>query len=111
MQTWQRNLYTLWVAELMAVAGFTVVLPFLPYYVQELGVTELEQVELWSGLLFASKAIAMAIFSPIWGSVAHLAGLTQLHLEAAEIEVLEGGSHQVPRPATPAYHFIERQSS
>jgi DHA1 family multidrug resistance protein-like MFS transporter len=70
MQTWQRNLYTLWVAELVAIAGFTVVLPFLPYYVQELGVTELKQVKFWSGLLFASKAIAMAIFSPIWGSVA-----------------------------------------
>jgi DHA1 family multidrug resistance protein-like MFS transporter len=70
MQTWQRNLYTLWVAELVAIAGFTVVLPFLPYYVQDLGVTELEQVEFWSGLLLASKAIAMAIFSPIWGSVA-----------------------------------------
>ena len=70
MQTWQRNLYTLLVAELVAVAGFTVGLPFLPYYVQELGVTELEQVEFWSGLLFASHAIVMAIFSPIWGSVA-----------------------------------------
>jgi DHA1 family multidrug resistance protein-like MFS transporter len=70
MQTWQRNLYTLWVAELVAIAGFTVVIPFLPYYVQDLGVTELEQVELWSGLLFASHAVAMAIFSPIWGSVA-----------------------------------------
>jgi DHA1 family multidrug resistance protein-like MFS transporter len=70
IQTWQRNLYTLWVAELVALAGFTVVIPFLPYYVQELGVTELEQVEFWSGLVFASKAITMAIFSPIWGSVA-----------------------------------------
>ena len=70
MQTWQRNLYTLWIAELVAIAGFTVVLPFLPYYVQDLGVTELEQVELWSGLLFASQAVAMAVFSPIWGSVA-----------------------------------------
>jgi DHA1 family multidrug resistance protein-like MFS transporter len=70
MQTWQRNLYTLLVAELVAVAGFTVVIPFLPYYVQELGVTELEQVEFWSGLLFASHAMAMAILSPIWGSVA-----------------------------------------
>ncbi len=70
MQTWQRNLYTLWIAQLVAIAGFTVVLPFLPYYVQALGVTELEQVEFWSGLMFASKAVAMAIFSPIWGSVA-----------------------------------------
>jgi hypothetical protein len=50
MQTWQRNLYTLWVAELVAIAGFTVVMPFLPYYVQELGVTELELVEFWPGL-------------------------------------------------------------
>ena len=47
MQKWQRNLYTLWVAELVAIAGFTVVIPFLPYYVQELGVTESEQVKLW----------------------------------------------------------------
>ncbi len=70
MQTWQRNLYTLWIAELVAIAGFSVVLPFLPYYVQDLGVRELEQVEFWSGLVFASQAIAMAIFSPIWGSVA-----------------------------------------
>jgi DHA1 family multidrug resistance protein-like MFS transporter len=70
MQTWRRNLYTLWVAELVAVAGFTVVIPFLPYYVQELGVTELKQVEFWSGLLFASHAVAMAILSPIWGSLA-----------------------------------------
>jgi DHA1 family multidrug resistance protein-like MFS transporter len=70
MQTWQRNLYTLWVAELVAIAGFTVVIPFLPYYVQELGVTELERVEFWSGLLFASHAAAMAVLSPIWGSVA-----------------------------------------
>jgi DHA1 family multidrug resistance protein-like MFS transporter len=70
MQTWQRNLYTLWIAELIAIAGFTVVLPFLPYYVQELGVTELEQVEFWSGLLLASKAVTMAIFSPVWGSLA-----------------------------------------
>ena len=45
MQTWQRNLYTLWVAELVAIAGFTVVIPFLAYYVQELGVTELKQLE------------------------------------------------------------------
>jgi DHA1 family multidrug resistance protein-like MFS transporter len=70
MQTWRHNFYTLWVAELVAVAGFTVVIPFLPYYVQDLGVTELEEVEFWSGLLFAFHAMAMAIFSPIWGSVA-----------------------------------------
>jgi DHA1 family multidrug resistance protein-like MFS transporter len=70
VESWKRNLYLVWVAELVAIAGFSFVFPFLPYYVQELGITNLEQVELWSGLLFAAHAIPMAIFSPIWGSLA-----------------------------------------
>ncbi|MGA9348829.1 MAG: MFS transporter [Anaerolineae bacterium] len=67
---WQRNLYVIWVAELVAIAGFSVTLPFLPYYVQELGVTDLEQVEIWSALLVTGQAVTMAIFAPIWGSLA-----------------------------------------
>jgi DHA1 family multidrug resistance protein-like MFS transporter len=70
LETWKRNLYVIWVAELVAIAGFAVIFPFLPYYVQELGITELHEVELWSGLLYASQAVTMAIFAPIWGSVA-----------------------------------------
>jgi DHA1 family multidrug resistance protein-like MFS transporter len=70
METWKRNLYVIWIAEMVAISGFSVVFPFLPYYVQELGITELHQVELWSGLLFASQAVTMTIFAPIWGSLA-----------------------------------------
>lgn len=70
MEQWKRNLYIIWVAELVAIAGFSVIFPFVPYYVQELGVTELHQVELWSGILFATQAVMMATFAPIWGSLA-----------------------------------------
>jgi DHA1 family multidrug resistance protein-like MFS transporter len=70
LETWKRNLYIIWAAELVAIAGFGVMGSFLPYYVQELGVTDLHQVELWSGGLFAAHAITMTIFSPIWGSLA-----------------------------------------
>jgi DHA1 family multidrug resistance protein-like MFS transporter len=70
VEAWKRNLYVIWVAELVAIAGFSVVFPFMPYYVQELGVTDLHQVELWSGALLAVQAVTMAIFSPIWGSLA-----------------------------------------
>jgi len=69
VEAWKRNLYVIWVAELVAIAGFSFVFPFQPFYVQELGVTDLEQVEFWSGLLFAAQAIPMAIFAPIWGSL------------------------------------------
>jgi DHA1 family multidrug resistance protein-like MFS transporter len=69
-QNWKRNLYVIWAAELVAIAGFSVAFPFLPYYVQELGVTDPGQVEMWSAFLFTGQAITMAIFAPIWGSLA-----------------------------------------
>ena len=70
MESWKRNLSAIWVAELVAIAGFSFVFPFLPYYVQELGITDLKQVEVWSGLLLVAQAIPMAVFSPIWGALA-----------------------------------------
>jgi DHA1 family multidrug resistance protein-like MFS transporter len=69
VEAWRRNLYIIWVSQLVAVSGFSIVFPFLPYYVQDLGVTELHEVELWSGVLFATQAVTMAIFAPIWGTL------------------------------------------
>jgi DHA1 family multidrug resistance protein-like MFS transporter len=70
LETWKRNLYVIWVAELVAIAGFAVIFPFLPFYIQELGITDPQEVKLWSGLVFAAQAVTMAIFAPIWGSLA-----------------------------------------
>ena len=70
MVSWKRNLAVTWIAELLAISGFSLVLPFLPYYVQELGITEQSQVALWSGLLLSSQSAVMAVASPIWGTVA-----------------------------------------
>jgi len=63
VETWRRNLYVVWVAELLAIAGFSVAFPFLPYYVQELGVTKPGEVEMWSGIIIAAQAVTMAVFS------------------------------------------------
>jgi DHA1 family multidrug resistance protein-like MFS transporter len=69
-ESWKRNLYVIWAAELVAIAGFAVMGSFLPYYVQELGVVELHEVELWSGAVFAAQAVTMTVAAPIWGSLA-----------------------------------------
>ncbi|MBN1318791.1 MAG: MFS transporter [Anaerolineales bacterium] len=69
MVSWKRNLYIVTAAEMVAVAGFTIVMPFLPFYVQELGITDPNQVKLWTGWLFAAQAVTMAIMAPIWGSL------------------------------------------
>jgi len=69
-ETWRRNLYAVFLAELLAITGFDVVLGFLPYYVQVLGVTAPEQVKPWSGWVYSLPAIAMGLTAPLWGALA-----------------------------------------
>ena len=67
--SWRRNLAAMWFTELVAIAAFAVAVPFLPFYVQELGVQGERAVRLWAGLVFSTHAIAMAICGPIWGTL------------------------------------------
>jgi DHA1 family multidrug resistance protein-like MFS transporter len=68
--SWRRTLIVVWITEFIALIGFAVVMPFLPLYVKELGVTDPNQVKFWSGLILAAHSVTMAIFAPIWGSLA-----------------------------------------
>lgn len=43
------------------------VLPFLPFYVRELGVQDLHDVERWSGLIFAAPFMVAIFAGPLWG--------------------------------------------
>ena len=67
--SWRRNLVAIWFAELIAIVGFTVVLPILPLYVRELGVQGESAVRIWSGVIFSSHGVMMGIFAPIWGAL------------------------------------------
>ncbi len=79
---WRRNLHAVWLAEVLAMVGFSSALSFLPYYVQELGITAPGQVELWSGLLTSAQALTMGIMGAVWGSLADRLG-RKLMLERA----------------------------
>jgi DHA1 family multidrug resistance protein-like MFS transporter len=70
MPHWRRTLYTIWVTEFIAVLGFNFVLPFIPYYIQELGVTDRQQVALWAGTATSLMSLGFAIMAPIWGMLA-----------------------------------------
>jgi DHA1 family multidrug resistance protein-like MFS transporter len=56
--------------EFVAVLGFNFVLPFIPYYIQELGVTGQQEVALWAGLATSLMSLGFAIMAPIWGTLA-----------------------------------------
>jgi DHA1 family multidrug resistance protein-like MFS transporter len=67
MELWKRNLYALWNAQFIAVAGLSMVVPFFPLYLKELGVADPERVKIWSGLLFAAPFMVSTFLQPIWG--------------------------------------------
>lgn len=70
MPQWRRNVYVLFVSQLLSTAGFGIIFPFLPLYVKELGVASRGSIELWSGMVFSAQAATMMIMAPIWGSIA-----------------------------------------
>jgi DHA1 family multidrug resistance protein-like MFS transporter len=60
----------LMVAQIASELGFSFALPFTPLFIQELGVTDLNEVGLWSGLIAGVFAVAMGSMAPLWGIVA-----------------------------------------
>lgn len=74
MERWRKELYVLWLSNFIVNLGFSLIMPFLPFYVQQLGVSDAGGVEFWTGAIFAANFVTMTIFSPIWGAVADRTG-------------------------------------
>jgi len=67
LPTWQVNLWTSVLAELLTLLGFQAGFILIPYYIQEMGITDPRQVAAWTGSYQSLGSIGMAIFTPIWG--------------------------------------------
>lgn len=66
---WKRNLYIIWIAQFIAMIGMSMVIPFLPFYIRELGVTDPTELEKWSGLVFAGPFVLSFVMTPVWGAL------------------------------------------
>ena len=53
----------------MVLVGFGLALPFIPLYLQELGLHDRGEIALWTGLIAGAAGLPMAFFAPIWGAV------------------------------------------
>lgn len=79
---WKRNLIVLWFGQFMALSGMTMIVPFLPLYVQELGITDPKAVSLWAGVIFAGNFVTAFFFQPIWGRLADRYGRKMMILRS-----------------------------
>ncbi len=65
----RRNVLTAAAANGIGFAGFTLVMPFLPLYIRELGVADVADIALWTGLTLGATPAITAISAPLWGRV------------------------------------------
>lgn len=80
--SWRRNLYALWISQLLSVMGFSLRVPFLPFFLGDLGIDSTETQALWSGIIMSAGAGVMAITAPIWGSLADRYGRKPMLMRA-----------------------------
>src|SRR5712691_8292198 len=67
---WERTAWVAATTQFFTLIGFGLGLPFLPMYIQSLGITERAQVAIWSGVISGSAALTMAVLAPVWGVLA-----------------------------------------
>jgi DHA1 family multidrug resistance protein-like MFS transporter len=71
------------VSQLAATTGFMFVMPFMPLYVQQLGVESAGDAAAWAGLLNTATAVTMALAAPLWGRLADRLGPKTMLMRAA----------------------------
>jgi len=79
--SWSKNLWILWFGVLLSSASYTMVVPFLPLFLLDIGVTK-ESVKLWTGVIFSSAFLVGAIMAPIWGARADKSGKRKMVIRA-----------------------------
>ena len=99
MINWKKNLYIMWICQFLAMVGMSSIVPFLPLFVRELGVTSIEETSKWSGLVFAGPFFVSLFLSSVWGNLGDKYGRKMMTIRAtfglALAQILIGFSQDI----------------
>jgi MFS family permease len=80
---WRRNLAICVFGSFTTLVSLSMLLPFLPLYVQQLGVSSTASVVQWSGVAFGVTFLGTALTAPVWGQLADRYGRKPMLIRAA----------------------------
>jgi DHA1 family multidrug resistance protein-like MFS transporter len=83
---------TLLVSQLLATTAFMFVVPFMPLYVQQLGVEDAGNAAAWAGFRNGASGASMAIVAPLWGRLSDRLGRKVMLLRATLAAAVVVGS-------------------
>ena len=94
--SWKDNLRIAWFGCFLTGASISLVVPFMPIFVEQLGIKG-DQVAFYSGLAISVSAISAAFVSPIWGILADKYGRKPMMIRAGlAMTITMGGLAFVP---------------
>ncbi|HUB11093.1 MAG TPA: MFS transporter [Acetobacteraceae bacterium] len=80
---WRRNMYVCLFGSFTNITAMTLLLPFLPIYVAQLGVKGHAAVVEWSGIAYGISFLGAGILAPAWGKFADLYGRKLILIRAS----------------------------
>ena len=80
---WRRNLYVCLFGSFTNISAMTLLLPFLPLYVEQLGVKNQAAIVQWSGIAYGISFLGAGVMAPIWGKFADLYGRKLILMRAS----------------------------
>ena len=92
--SWKENLRVAWFGSFLTGASISLVVPFMPIFVEQLGI-EGDQVAFYAGLAISVSAVSAALVSPIWGILADKYGRKPMMIRAG-LAITMGGLAFVP---------------
>ena len=94
--SWKDNLRVAWFGSFLTGASISLVVPFMPIFVEQLGI-EQDQVAFYAGLAISVSAVSAALVSPIWGILADKYGRKPMMIRAGlAMTITMGGLAFVP---------------
>jgi MFS family permease len=80
---WRRNLWVCVAGSFTTLIGMTLLIPFLPIYVEQLGARGQLEIAWWSATAYASTFLAAALVAPLWGRLGDRYGRKQSLIRAS----------------------------
>ncbi len=70
MAPWKRTFISAFLAQILSIVGFSFAMPFLPFFIADLGVTDQSEQAFWAGIVMSATGVTLGLFAPIWGILA-----------------------------------------
>lgn len=64
---WKKTFISTFIAQVLSIIGFSFAMPFLPFFISELGIKDIPSQTYWAGIILSAAGFTFTIFSPIWG--------------------------------------------